>query len=64
MSWKNYGNWNGIPKTINTAWDIDHIIPLDSAKTPEDVIMLSHYTNLRPLCSYTNRHLKRNLFVS
>ena len=37
-----------------TAWDnepfhIDHILPLSSAKTPEDVIKLCHYSNLRML---------------
>jgi hypothetical protein len=58
MNWNNYGNWNGDPKEINVAWDIDHIIPLSTAKTEEDVIRLNHYTNLQPLCSYTNRHIK------
>ena len=37
MNWNNYGNWNGHPKEINTAWDIDHIIPLATAITEEDV---------------------------
>lgn len=60
MRWENKGNWNGYPKEINTHWDIDHIIPLDSAKTLEEIIKLNHYTNLRPFCSYTNRVLKRN----
>ena len=30
------------------------------AKTEEDIIKLNHYTNLRPLCSYNNRFVKRN----
>jgi hypothetical protein len=33
---------------------IDHIIPLSSAETEEDVIALNHYTNLRPLWAKDN----------
>lgn len=62
MNWNNRGNWDGIPKKINTAWDIDHIIPLSTAKTEEDVIRLNHYTNLQPLCSYINRFIKKDNF--
>ena len=61
MSWDNYGNWNGYPKEKNQAWDLDHIIPLSSAQSEEDIIKLNHYTNFQPLCSYTNRFIKRNL---
>jgi hypothetical protein len=57
MSWDNYGLYNG---ELNYGWDIDHIIPLSSAKTEEEILRLNHYTNLRPLCSYTNRYVKRN----
>jgi hypothetical protein len=60
MNWDNHGNYNGIPKELNVAWDIDHIIPISSAKTEEDVMRLSHYTNFQPLCSYTNRWVKSN----
>lgn len=35
-------------------WHIDHIIPLATAKTVEDVIRLNHYTNLRPLWATDN----------
>jgi hypothetical protein len=59
MTWKNYGKYNG---KLNYGWDIDHIIPISSATSEEDVIKLNHYTNLQPLCSYTNRYIKRNLF--
>lgn len=58
MNWSNYGNWNGQPKEINVAWDIDHITPLSSATTEEEIIRLNHYTNLQPLCSYVNRYVK------
>jgi len=57
MNWDNRGKYNG---ELNFGWDIDHIIPLDTAQTLEDVIRLSHYTNLQPLCSYTNRVIKKN----
>ena len=57
MTWENWGKYNG---ELNYGWDIDHIIPLSSAKTEDDIIRLNHYTNLQPLCSYTNRHIKRD----
>lgn len=44
MSWSNYG----------TKWHIDHIIPLASAKTSEELIKLCHYTNLQPLWAKDN----------
>ena len=64
MSWSNYGNWNGYPKELNAAWDIDHIIPISTAETEEEIIKLSHYTNLQPLCSYTNRHIKSGKVIT
>jgi len=45
MSWDNHGN---------TGWHLDHIIPLSSAKTIEEVIKLNHYTNLQPLWATDN----------
>ena len=55
MTWENRGLYNG---ELNYGWDIDHKIPLASAETEEDLIRLNHYTNLQPLCGYTNRHIK------
>ena len=43
MSWDNYGKWH-----------IDHIIPLNSAKTEEEIIKLCYYTNLQPLWASDN----------
>ena len=57
MNWDNKGKYNG---ELNYGWDIDHIIPLSSAKTEEDVYKLNHYTNLQPLCSKINRDIKRD----
>lgn len=45
MSWENYGKW-----------EIDHIIPNDSAVTKEDVIRLSHISNLQPLWMKDNKN--------
>ena len=57
MTWENRGLYNG---ELNYGWDIDHIIPLSSAETEEDIIRLNHYTNLQPLCSKVNRYIKRD----
>lgn len=57
MNWENRGLYNG---ELKYGWDIDHIIPISTAKTEEDVIELSHYTNLQPLCSKINRDIKRD----
>lgn len=60
MNWENRGNWNGIPNETNISWDIDHIEPITEGKTEQDINKLNHYTNLQPLCSYTNRWVKRD----
>lgn len=43
MSWDN-----------RSEWHIDHIIPLASASTEEEVLKLCHYTNLQPLWAADN----------
>ena len=57
MTWNNHGIYTG---EINEHWQLDHIIPLSSAETLEDAVRLNHYTNLQPLCSYTNQVVKRD----
>jgi hypothetical protein len=49
MSWNNIGKWH-----------IDHIIPMDSASTLEDVIRLNHFSNLRPLWAKENLSKGKN----
>jgi len=60
MNWENKGNPKDGKIEPNKTWDIDHIIPLATATSEEDIIKLNHYTNLRPLCSYYNRVIKRH----
>jgi hypothetical protein len=45
MSWENHGK---------LGWHIDHIIPLSSGKTEEEVIKLCNYKNLQPLWAIDN----------
>ena len=57
MTWENKGLYNG---EFNYGWDIDHIIPLVTAETEEELMKLNHYTNLQPLCSKINRDIKKD----
>lgn len=43
MSWEN-----------RHLWHIDHITPLATAKTPEEIISLNHVSNLRPIWASQN----------
>ncbi len=56
MSWDNKGLYNG---NFNFGWDLDHITPLCSANSEEEILKLNHYTNFQPLCSKVNRDVKK-----
>lgn len=45
MTWENHGKF---------TWHIDRVIPLSSAKNPEELYKLNHYTNLQPLWAKQN----------
>jgi hypothetical protein len=45
MTWDNHGMY---------GWHIDHIIPLSSATTEEELYKLCHFTNLQPLWAEEN----------
>jgi len=49
MTWDNYGKWH-----------VDHIIPLYTAKTEQEVYKLYHYTNLQPL--WAEENLRKNKY--
>ena len=55
MTWKNYGKYDG---KLNCGWDLDHIIPISSANTENEVIRLNYFSNFQPLCSKINRNIK------
>lgn len=55
MSWNNYGLY---------GWHIDHIIPLSSAKTEEEIYKLCHYTNLQPLWAEENIKKSNKLILN
>lgn len=44
MSWNNYGKWQ-----------LDHIVPLSSASSVEEIYKLNYYTNLQPLWEVENK---------
>lgn len=50
MNWENHGIYNPNKKT----WQLDHKIPVSSAKTEEEMIKLNHYTNFQPLETIAN----------
>jgi hypothetical protein len=53
-------NNNSYGFTYSNSYDIDHIIPLCTAKNEEDIIKLNHYSNLQLLPSEYNRKIKRS----
>jgi hypothetical protein len=53
MSWNN-----------RSEWHIDHIIPLSSAKTEEELYKLCHYSNLQPLWAGDNLSKGNKVFTN
>lgn len=43
MTLQNYGKWH-----------LDHVIPLSNVKNIDEILLLNHYTNLRPLWALEN----------
>lgn len=52
MSWSNYGKWQ-----------LDHIIPISSARTNEEVYQLNHHTNFQPLWKEDNLNKSNKIFI-
>jgi len=52
MAWENYG-----------LWEYDHIIPVDSAYSEDDIIRLNHYTNFQPLWKKDNRKKSNKIIL-
>jgi hypothetical protein len=55
MSWENHDLY---------GWHIDHIIPLSSAKTEEEIYKLCHYSNLQPLWAGDNLSKGNKVFTN
>jgi len=45
---------NGMSWNNRSEWHLDHIIPVSFAKTKNEIIMLNHYSNFRPLWASDN----------
>ena len=60
MEWDNHGIYTG---NYNETWQIDHIEPISNGITKDEVVRLSHYTNLRPLCSKLNLEKSKSVIL-
>jgi Uri superfamily endonuclease len=54
---------NGMSWENKNKWHIDHIIPLSSAKTEEEIYKLCHYTNLQPLWAEDNLKKSNKILI-
>jgi hypothetical protein len=50
MSWDNFGEW-----------EMDHVIPIASAKSIEDLRHLCHFSNIQPLWRLENRQKQNKI---
>lgn len=55
----------GMTWANRSEWHIDHVVPLASASTPEEVEALCHHTNLRPIWAEDNqsKRAKREFLI-
>ena len=49
-------NWDN-----RDLWHLDHITPIDTASTVDDIVALNHFTNLRPLWGVDNIKKKNKI---
>ena len=54
MNWQNYG-------LGENKWVIDHRIPVNSAKTEQEIYAINHYSNLQPMWSIENMKKGTNI---
>jgi hypothetical protein len=54
---------DGMTWDNRSEWHIDHIIPLSSAKTEDELYKLCHYTNLQPLWAEDNLKKSNKIIV-
>jgi hypothetical protein len=52
MLWDNYGKW-----------EIDHIVPISTANSIDEVYNLNHYTNLQPMWKSDNARKSNKLWL-
>ena len=55
---------DGMSLNNRSEWHIDHIIPLSSAKTEEELYKLCHYSNLQPLWAGDNLSKGTKVFTN
>ena len=46
--------YGGMTWSNHSKWHLDHIIPISSGETEEEIIELCHYSNLQPLWASDN----------
>ena len=60
MNWDNRGYCE--TNEYDCSWHLDHIIPVNYAKTEEEVYLINHWSNFQPLCGKYNTTDKRSNF--
>ena len=60
MSWDNRQSTKGGPSKPFDKWTLDHRVPISSATNEEELKRLTHWTNLKPVCTFINNRIKRH----